>query len=200
MKAPDREPVEVEIDDTPACCACRSQFLDIAIPKHGLLLRVRRADGAPLMTDLSEPEPRGRRRVGPPGAARRRVSLAWAPAPIRRSSARQGRARRGPAADLDSGVWRVSPRTWLLPFRFHRARPLPITAPASTTSSTTPHPEGGFEEHNAVRPAAEAWPVRPSPSLVEHAARFAAADVHAAMSAVLAPNSISRPMPTRRRN
>src|ERR1019366_39788 len=57
LKAPDREPVEVAIDDTPGALRLRSQFLDIAIQKHGVLLRVRRADGAPLMTDLTEPEP-----------------------------------------------------------------------------------------------------------------------------------------------
>jgi len=47
----------VEIDDTPGTLRLRTKFLDIAIQKHGVLLRVRRADGVPLMTDLSEPEP-----------------------------------------------------------------------------------------------------------------------------------------------
>jgi hypothetical protein len=53
----DREPVPVEIDDTPGAVRLRSKFLDIAIQKHGLLLRVGRVDGTPLMCDLSEPVP-----------------------------------------------------------------------------------------------------------------------------------------------
>ena len=57
LPAADRDPVRTVIDDTPGAVRLRSQFLDIAISKHGLLLRVRRADGAPLMTDLSEPAP-----------------------------------------------------------------------------------------------------------------------------------------------
>jgi hypothetical protein len=53
----DREPVPVEIDDTPGALRLRSKFLAVVIQKHGLLLRVVRVDGAPLMSDLSEPVP-----------------------------------------------------------------------------------------------------------------------------------------------
>ncbi|MGA2270188.1 MAG: hypothetical protein ABSH44_17085 [Bryobacteraceae bacterium] len=59
IKAGDREPVPVEIDDAPGAVRLRSKFLDIGIQKHGLLVRVRRVDGAPLMTDLTEPGPAG---------------------------------------------------------------------------------------------------------------------------------------------
>ena len=53
------QPVPVETDDTPGALRTRSKFLEVTIEKHGLLVRVRRMDGAPLMADASEPRPSG---------------------------------------------------------------------------------------------------------------------------------------------
>ncbi len=68
----ERERVPVEIDDTPGAVRLRTRFLEVAVQKHGLLLRVRRADGAALLADLSEPQADGSglawERQAPPGA------------------------------------------------------------------------------------------------------------------------------------
>ena len=52
-------PVPIEVNDTPGALRLRSGAIDVAIQKQGLLLRVRRLDGAPLLTDLSEPRSSG---------------------------------------------------------------------------------------------------------------------------------------------
>jgi len=51
----DRAPVVFQTDEEPGLLRLRSKFLEVAIQKRGLLVRVRRLDGTPLMTDLSEP-------------------------------------------------------------------------------------------------------------------------------------------------
>ena len=55
----DKEAVALQVDDTPAAVHVRSKYLDVAIQKHGLLINVHRIDGAPLMSDLSEPKADG---------------------------------------------------------------------------------------------------------------------------------------------
>src|ERR1035437_6447564 len=52
-------PVVIQMDDTPGALRVRTKFLEVAIDKHGLLLHVRRADGVPLMADLTEPKADG---------------------------------------------------------------------------------------------------------------------------------------------
>jgi hypothetical protein len=44
--------VEVEIQDTPGALVMRSKFLEVAVEKHGVLLRVRTRQGTELMSDL----------------------------------------------------------------------------------------------------------------------------------------------------
>src|SRR5436189_1224194 len=51
----DREPVALRTDDSPDAVRFRSKALEVTIRKQGLLVRVRRLDGAPLMNDLSSP-------------------------------------------------------------------------------------------------------------------------------------------------
>jgi alpha-glucosidase (family GH31 glycosyl hydrolase) len=64
-------PVTLQMDDTPGALLLRTKFLEVAIEKHGVLLRVRRADGEPLTADLTEPKPDGAGvswdRQAPPG-------------------------------------------------------------------------------------------------------------------------------------
>ncbi|SPE36778.1 exported hypothetical protein [Candidatus Sulfopaludibacter sp. SbA6] len=47
VKQEDRAPVAAQIDEEPGLLRVRSKFLDVAIQKHGLLLRVRKLDGTP---------------------------------------------------------------------------------------------------------------------------------------------------------
>jgi hypothetical protein len=51
--------VTIQIDDTPGALLLRTKFLEVAIGRHGVLLRVHTADGEPLTADLTEPKPDG---------------------------------------------------------------------------------------------------------------------------------------------
>ena len=51
----DRDPVAVETENTAAVVRLRTRAIEVTIQKHGVLLAVRRVDGAPLMRDVSEP-------------------------------------------------------------------------------------------------------------------------------------------------
>src|SRR4051794_38550229 len=53
--------VALEVEETPAVVRVRSKFVEVSIQKSGVLVRVRKADGAPLMTDLTEAEESGGR-------------------------------------------------------------------------------------------------------------------------------------------
>jgi alpha-glucosidase (family GH31 glycosyl hydrolase) len=58
-KAPATERVEIEIDDLPGSVRARSKFIEVTLQKNGVLVRVRRLDGSPLMEDASEARPAG---------------------------------------------------------------------------------------------------------------------------------------------
>ncbi len=49
------DPVSVKVDDLPGAIRIASNYIEVTIQKHGLLLRVRKLDGTPLLADLSEP-------------------------------------------------------------------------------------------------------------------------------------------------
>jgi hypothetical protein len=49
------ERVEIETDDMPGAVRMRSKRIEVSIQKRGLLVSVRRLDGTPLMSDVSEP-------------------------------------------------------------------------------------------------------------------------------------------------
>jgi alpha-glucosidase (family GH31 glycosyl hydrolase) len=53
--------VELEIEDGTTAVRIRSKFVEVSIQKSGVLVRVRKSDGAPLMTDLTEAEESGGR-------------------------------------------------------------------------------------------------------------------------------------------
>jgi len=147
----DGEPVPVKIDDTPGAVRLRSKFLDVAIRKHGCWCAFAGGWNAVDVRFVRAGTGGGRRHVGPPGAARRGV-LWLGPAPIRVSVCAASGAYRDPVLDLDGGVWRVSRRRWLVPFRFHRGGPLPDCGaghrlPLLLRST----PKEIFKEHSAVR-------------------------------------------------
>jgi hypothetical protein len=52
---PDRGPVQVRVDDTPGAVVMHTRLIEVSIRKRGVLPRVRRANGAPLAADVSEP-------------------------------------------------------------------------------------------------------------------------------------------------
>ena len=190
LKAEDRDPVRMVIDDTPGALRLRTQFLDIAIQKHGLLLRVRRADGAPLMSDLSEPAPAPGGvtwdRQALPGVEfyglgpstdsglGLRCKLVRAEVPLLISTAEYGEYHPG------FGSYR---------FDFTAADRYRITAPGiDYFFYYGPTPKEILEEHNAVRPAAEAWPASSERFGSWNTLRVSLLRmVHGAMSAVLAP-------------
>jgi hypothetical protein len=59
VKLPDRDAVAFEVDDTPGAVRARSKFIEVTIDKHGVLVHVRRLDGSPLMSDVTEPRSSG---------------------------------------------------------------------------------------------------------------------------------------------
>ena len=190
LQAANRDKVEVEIDDTPGTLRLRTKFLDIAIQKHGVLLRVRRADGVPLMSDLTEAAPAAGgvtwdRQAQPgeefyglgpstdPGFGLR-GKMVRAEVPLLISTAEYGEYHSG------FGSYRFD---FTAPDRYR------ITAPGiDYFFYYGPTPKEILEEHHAVRPAAEAWPVSSERfgswnTLRDSLLRM----VHGAMSAVLAP-------------
>jgi hypothetical protein len=190
LPAADRDPVRMVIDDTPGELRLRSQFLDVAISKHGLLLRVRRADGAPLMTDLSEPAP------APGGVAWDRQALPgvefYGLGPSTGPDlGLRGKMVRAEVPLLISTAEYGEYHPGLGSYRFDFTAPdrYRIVAPGiDYFFYYGPTPKEILEEHNAVRPAAEAWPVSSErfgswSTLRASLLRL----VHAAMSAVLAP-------------
>lgn len=58
-KTPGEQPVEVEIEELPGTVRLRSKFIEVSIQKNGVLVRVRRLDGSPLMADSTEAAPAG---------------------------------------------------------------------------------------------------------------------------------------------
>lgn len=54
VKAAGAEPVAVEIEELPGQVRARSKFIEVSIQKNGVLVRVRRLDGAALMEDATE--------------------------------------------------------------------------------------------------------------------------------------------------
>lgn len=58
-KMADHDKVALKVDETAGAVRIRSDFLEVTVQKHGLLLRVRSADGQALMADLSEPRQDG---------------------------------------------------------------------------------------------------------------------------------------------
>jgi hypothetical protein len=174
----------------PGALRLRTKFLDITIQKHGLLLRVRRADGAPLMTDLSEAAPAAGGvtwdRQAQPGeefyglgpstdpAFGLRGKMVRAEVPLLISTAEYGE---------------YHPVLGSYGFDFTAPDRYRITAPGiDYYFYYGPTPKEILEEHHTVRPAAEAWPVSSErfgswSTLRDSLLRM----VHAAMSAVLAP-------------
>ena len=190
LKAAQGDPVEVAIDDTPGALRLRTKFLDIAILKHGLLLRVRRTDGAPLMTDLTEPEPAAGGvtwdRQALPGVEFYGLGPGTDP-----DLGLRGKLVRAEVPLLISTAEYGEYHPILGTYRFDFSAPgrYRITAPGiDYFIYYGPTPKEIFEEHKAVRPAAEPWPV--SSERVGSWSTLRASLlrlVHAAMSAVLAP-------------
>jgi hypothetical protein len=190
LQAQNRDPVEVEIDDTPCAVRLRTKFLDIAIQKHGVLVRVRRVDGVPLMTDLTEATPAAGGVTWDRRAAPDAEFYGLGPSTDSGFGLR-GKAVRAEISLLISTAEYGEYHPGLGPFRFDftEADRYRITAPGiDYYFYYGPTPKEIFEEHHAVRPAAEAWLVS--------AERFGSWStlrasllrmVHGAMSAVLAP-------------
>lgn len=51
--------VALKVDETPGAVRIRSDYVEVTVQKHGMLLRVRTTDGQAVMADLSEPQKEG---------------------------------------------------------------------------------------------------------------------------------------------
>jgi len=201
VKAADREPVGVEIDDETGAVRLRTKYLDVAIQKHGVLVRVRRMDGAPLMSDLTEPGPAAG------GVTWDRQTLAGTEFYGLGPSTEPGFGLRGKAvraeiplliSTAEYGEYHAIPGSYR--FDFTAADRYRITAPGiDYYFYYGPMPKEIFEEHNAVRPAAEPLAGRQGASGAASAGQRSTDGswnslrdsllrlVHGAMSAVLDP-------------
>lgn len=186
----DRGAVHLQVDDTPGALRVRSNVIDVAIQKHGLLVRVRRLNGAPLMADLSEPHPSG-------------AGVEWA----RQSIGGVQFFGLGPRTDLafdlggkslqaqtpflisTAGYGEYHPVEGLYRFDFTASDRYQIRAPGvDYFFHYGPTIKQVFEEHKDVRGETKPWPVASD--------RFGSWDtlrtalqrlVHGAMSAMTAP-------------
>jgi hypothetical protein len=189
-KEAERERVPVEIDEETGAVRMRSKYLDVAIQKHGVLVRVRRMDGVPLMSDLTEPEPTAG------GVAWDRQAPAGAEFYGLGPSTEPGFGLRGKVvraeiplviSTAEYGEYHAIPGSYR--FDFTAADRYRITAPGiDYYFYYGPTPKEIFEEHHAVRGAAEAWPVSSErfgswSTLRDSLLRL----VHGAMSAMLEP-------------
>jgi hypothetical protein len=58
-KTPQGDAVQIEVDELPGSVRVRTKFVEVAIQKNGVLVRVRRMDGTPLLEDATEPHASG---------------------------------------------------------------------------------------------------------------------------------------------
>jgi hypothetical protein len=194
VKAADGEAVPVEIDDETGAVRMRSKYLDVAIQKHGVLVRVRRMDGEPLMSDLTEPVPAGTPEAG--GVTLDREAVAGAEFYGLGPSTEPGLGLRGkvvrteiPLLISTAGYGEYHAGLGSYRFDFTAADRYRIVAPRiDYYFYYGPMPKGVFEEHNAVRPAAPVWPAGAERlgswnTLRDSLLRL----VHGAMSAMLEP-------------
>jgi hypothetical protein len=190
LKAAYREAVEVAIDDAPGTVRLRTKFLDILIQKHGVLLRVRRVDGEPLMSDLTEAVPAAGgvawERQALPGVEFYGLGPSTDPVLGLRGKAVRAEV---PLLISTAEYGEYHPGFGTYRFDFTAADRYRITAPGiDYYFYYGPTPKEIFEEHKAVRAAAEAWPVSAErfgswSTLRDSLLRM----VHGAMSAVLEP-------------
>jgi hypothetical protein len=159
-KSPGPEKVTVDADEIPGAVRIRSKYIEVTLQKHGLLVRVRKLDGTPLLNDLTEPVPDGGsvmwERQTPPGV--RFYGL-------------------GPRADSAFDVHGKSLRAavpFLIAtggyaeyhagggthrFDFSAGGRYRITAPqVDYYFYYGPAPKEIFDEHNRVRPPESYWP------------------------------------------
>lgn len=60
VRTTEKEPAGLHAIDSISAVTLSSRFIELTLQKHGLLAKVARTDGTPLMTDLSEARPQGR--------------------------------------------------------------------------------------------------------------------------------------------
>ncbi|MBZ5624107.1 MAG: hypothetical protein LAQ69_36220 [Acidobacteriia bacterium] len=192
----DRASVPVQVDDTPGAVRLRSNFIDVAILKHGLLLRVRRLDGTPLMADLSEPRASGA------GLIWERQSLAgvrfYGLGP-RADPAFDARGRsieaETPFLISTAGYGEYHPGPGVYRFDFTAEDRYQIRAPVvDYFFHYGPSIKQIFEEHKDTPGGSRSWPVSAEPlgswdSLRATLLRL----VHGAMSALTGPSLALRP-------
>ncbi len=185
------DPVAVQVDDLPGSVRMVSSYIEVTIQKHGLLVRVRKLNGTPLMADLSEPQ------ADETGVAWDRQMAAGTRfyglgASTAASLDLQGTAVNAEIPFLISsagyGEYHVGERPSR--FDFTSAGRYRVQAPrVDYYFYFGPTPKEIFKERNTVGPAARPWPVPSETPPAWNALRDSLLRmVHAAMSGVLAPS------------
>jgi hypothetical protein len=156
---PDREPVEVQVLDTTAALVMKTRYLEVSIRKRGLMVRVRKVNGDPLMADISEPAALGAgvawERQMPP--LDRFYGLGPRPDPVLDL---RGRAVSTvtPLLVSSAGYGEYHPGGGSFRFDFTAADRYRVEAPRiDYYFYYGPTPKEVFQEHQGVRPAAETF-------------------------------------------
>lgn len=192
----DRPAVPLQIDDEPGLVRVHSKFLDVAIQKRGLLVRVRRVDGTPLMLDASEPHAEGSgvtwARQTPAGARFYGLGPRSEPGFDARGSSV---AAETPFLISTSGYGEYHPAAGAYRFDFTGASRYWIEAPGiDYFFYYGPTIKQIFEEHKEVRAAAQSWqPLAPRTGSWETLRTTLLRIVHGSMSGLLAPSLSLRP-------
>jgi hypothetical protein len=156
----DRKPVALQTEDSPDAVRFRSKALEVTIRKQGLLVRVSRLDGAPLMNDLSPP----RSEAG--GVAWERQALSGVAFyglgprtdPTFDTRGKSLRAET-PFLICTAGYGEYHPGAGSYRFDFTREDRYRVQGPdIDYFFYFGPTPKEIFEEHNAVRGQAGLWP------------------------------------------
>ena len=184
------DPVSVKIDDLPGSLRITSNYLEVTLQKHGLLVRVRRLDGTPLAADLTEPHaaPAGVEwdRQMPAGALFYGLGPSIAPSLDLRGTSVNAEV---PFLVCSAGYGEFHNGSGPFHFDFTAGDRYRIQSPAvDYYFYLGPTPKEIFKERNTTGPAAKSWQV-PDPAapawsgLRDSLLRM----VHAAMSGVLEP-------------
>jgi hypothetical protein len=185
------DPVSVRVDELPGALRIASNYVEVTIQKHGLLLRMRKVDGTPLAADLSEPHADETgvvwERQVPAGARFYGLGPLTAPSLDLRGTAVNSAI---PFLICTAGYGEYHNGSGPFRFDFTGTDRYRVEAPGvDYYFYYGPTPKEIFKERNAAGPAARSWRVPAPPTadwsgLGDSLLRM----VHAAISGVLEPS------------
>jgi hypothetical protein len=159
LKVESSVPVAFDMDDTPGGLRVRSKFVEVTIPKRGVLLRVRKPDGTTLLSDATEPRPEGGGFTWERLSGTARYYGLGPRADLTFDLKRTKQTVASPLLFSTAGYGEFHPGTGKYEFDFAAAGRYRIHAPAiDFYFYYGPTAKQVFEEHKTVRGPSELWP------------------------------------------